>query len=81
MTADEVYVDPSALTPLYIHEARSRKISAWRARVGGALPVTHHGRTEIINAICRVAFLGHLGENGLMEALADFADDFAHGRL
>ena len=82
MNAEEVYVDPSALVALYIHEAGSRSLSAWRTRLGGnALPVTHHGRTEIINAICRVAFLGHLDETRLMEALADFAADFAHGRL
>jgi predicted nucleic acid-binding protein len=43
--------------------------------------VTHHGRTEIINAICRAAFLGHLDEDGLAEALGDFDADFAQGRL
>jgi predicted nucleic acid-binding protein len=81
VTAGEVYVDPSALARLYIHEADSREISAWRAKVGNALPVTHHGRTEIIKAICRVAFLGHLDQDGLAEALSDFAADFANGRL
>ena len=72
MTAGEVYVDPSALARLYIHEASSREICAWRAKLGGVLVVTHHGRTEIINAICRVAFLGHLDQAGLAGALADF---------
>ncbi|MBM3840383.1 MAG: type II toxin-antitoxin system VapC family toxin [Verrucomicrobia bacterium] len=81
MTAEEVYVDPSGLARLYIHQAGSREISAWRAKIGDALPVTHHGRTEVINAICRCAFLGHLNEQGLAEALADLADDFANGRL
>ena len=81
MTAEEVYVDPSALARLYIHQTGSRTISAWRAKLGGALPVTHPGRTEIINAICRAAFLGHLDEPGLHEALADLAADFADGRL
>ena len=81
MTAEEVYVDPSALARLYIHQAGSREISAWRAKLGGALQVTHHGRTEVINAICRSAFLGHLDNDGLAEALADFTADFASGRL
>jgi predicted nucleic acid-binding protein len=81
VTAAEIYVDPSALARLYIHEAGSREICAWRAKLGGGLVVTHHGRTEIINAICRVAFLGHLDQPGLAEALADFAADFANGRL
>jgi predicted nucleic acid-binding protein len=81
VTAKQVYVDPSALARLYIHQAGSRDISAWRARLVGALPVTHHGRTEVINAICRVAFLGHLDQDGTAEALSDFAGDFASGRL
>ena len=57
MTAAEVYVDPSALARLYIHQDGSREMAAWRARMRGALAVTHHGRTEVINAICRAAFL------------------------
>ena len=51
MTADQVYVDPSALARLYVHQSGSREMAAWRARLGGALAVTHHGRTEIINAV------------------------------
>ena len=81
MTAEEVYVDPSALSRLYIHQAGSREICAWRAKIAGALLVTHHGRTEVINAICRSAFLGHLDGTGLEEALADVAADFSTGRL
>lgn len=81
MNAAEVYVDPSALARLYLHEEGSREMAAWRARTRGPLPVTHHGRTEIVNAICRAAFLGHLGAEALAEALTDFATDFAEGRL
>jgi predicted nucleic acid-binding protein len=81
VTAEDLYVDPSALARLYIHQAGSREISAWRAKIGGTLQVTHHGRTEVTNAICRGAFLGHLDEDGLTEALADFTADFANGRL
>lgn len=81
MTAAEVYVDPSALARLYIHQAGSREMTAWRAKLRGALPVTHHGRTEVINAICRTAFLGQLPPDGLAETLADFSADFARGHL
>lgn len=81
MNAAEVYVDPSALTRLYLHEEGSREMAVWRARTRGALPVTHHGRTEIINALCRAAFLGHLETEALAEALTDFSTDFAEGRL
>ena len=81
MTADAVYVDPSALARLYIHQEGSREIAAWRAKLDGALAVTHHGRTEVINAICRAAFLGELGPDGLAHALSDFNSDFVSGHL
>jgi len=81
MKAEEVYADPSALARLYIHQAGSREMAAWRAKVRGALAVTHHGRTEIINAICRAAFLGQFDSVGMTEALADLASDFASGHL
>ena len=79
--ADDLYVDPSALARLYVHQEGSREISLWRARIGGTLAVTHHGRVEVINAICRTAFLGCLDEDGMTEALADFDADFVQGRL
>jgi predicted nucleic acid-binding protein len=36
MTAEEVYVDPSALARLYLHQVGSREMSAWRARLTAA---------------------------------------------
>jgi predicted nucleic acid-binding protein len=81
LKAKEVYVDPSGLARLYIHQAGSREMSIWRMRIGGPLAVTHHGRTEIINAICRGVFVGHLTKNAANEALADLVSDFAEGRL
>jgi predicted nucleic acid-binding protein len=81
VNAEEVYVDPSALARLYIHQAGSREMTAWRAKTDGCLAVAHHGRIEIINAICRLAFVGHLDVVGLEEALGDLAADFAEGRL
>lgn len=36
MTAAEVYVDPSALTRLYIHQAGSREMALWRAAINRA---------------------------------------------
>ena len=40
--------------------------------VAGALPITHHGRTEIANAICLARFRGELDDIGLEEALAEY---------
>jgi hypothetical protein len=51
-----VYADPSALARLFVHQAGSREIHEWRRRIAGALPVTHHGRTELVNAIALAAF-------------------------
>ncbi|HEX3628271.1 MAG TPA: type II toxin-antitoxin system VapC family toxin [Verrucomicrobiae bacterium] len=81
MTANEVYVDPSALSRLYIHQAGSREMAAWRAKVSGTLSVTHHGRTEVVNAVCRAAFSGQIDERGMAGALADFGGDFSAGHL
>ena len=81
LKAAEVYVDPSGLARLYIHQAGSRELSVWRMRTDGALKVTHHGRVEIVNAICRAAFVGHLTPDGANDALQDLAADFAENRL
>src|SRR5579872_2538008 len=54
-------------------------MSIWRSKLHGPLAVTHHGRTEVINAICRSAFLGQLNPHGLSEALSDFNSDFISG--
>ena len=42
MRAEEVYVDPSALARLYLHQAGSREMSGWRAKVRGTLAVTRY---------------------------------------
>lgn len=56
MTADQVYADPSALARLFVHQPGSKDVHEWRRRTAGALPVTHHGRTELVNAIALAAF-------------------------
>jgi predicted nucleic acid-binding protein len=81
MRAEEVYVDPSGLSRLYLHEDGSRAMAAWRTKTPVALPVTHHGRTEIVNALCRAAFLGHLDRDALAECVRDLTADFVEGRL
>lgn len=75
-----IYVDPSALICLYIHQGSSREMTRWRAGIG-PLPVTHHGRTELINSICRQQFLGEMSEVEIEGPLADISADFANGHL
>jgi len=78
--AEAVYVDPSALLKLYVHQPESSAMNAWRARTRGALPVTYHARAEIANGICLAAFRGNIGAPALRDALASFDEDFALGR-
>lgn len=75
-----VYVDPSALLKLYVHEPESAAMSAWRARHREALIVTHHGRAEVNNGICLAAFRGQITAPAMIDALDSFDEDFAEGR-
>ena len=79
-TAETTYADPSALLKLYVHQPESPRMSAWRARSKGALPVTHHGRMELVNGICLAAFRGYLTAEAVSDALASFEEDFQEGR-
>jgi predicted nucleic acid-binding protein len=79
-TADRTYVDPSALLKLYLHEPESAAMSTWRARTKGALPITLHGRLEIINGICLAAFRRLISTEALADAIASFTEDLAEGR-
>ena len=79
-SAERTYADPSALLKLYVHEPESAAMSAWRTRTKGALPVTHHGRLEIINGICLAAFRKVISVAALTDALASFDEDVAEGR-
>lgn len=81
MNAEAVYVDPSALCRLYLNQPGSKPLSEWRRRLAGSLPVTHHGRSEITNAIGLAAFRGGLSKTGWGEALAELDADFSEGRL
>lgn len=81
MNADVVYVDPSALRSLYLHDARSVAMARWRRRNPQALAVTHHGRLELINSIALAVFRGDVDTFVMTGAFADIDDDFAAGRL
>lgn len=80
-TAEDIYADPSALIPLYLHQPRSRTVVAWRARLPGSLPVTHHGRAEIANAIGLAQFRADISPEKAIEAWAALDNDFAEGNL
>ena len=79
-TAERTYADPSALLKLYVHEPESAAMSVWRRRINGALPITGHGRLEIINGICLAAFRKAMSAEALTDALASFDEDLTEGR-
>jgi predicted nucleic acid-binding protein len=79
-SAEATYVDASALIKLYFHHPDSAAMSAWRARLRGALPVTHHGLLEIVNGLCQLAFRRDMTPPALHDALASVEEDFATGR-
>jgi predicted nucleic acid-binding protein len=80
-TAETTYVDPSALARLYLHQAGSRQMYDWRRRHRGALPVTHHGRTELINAISLAEFHEAITSDAAAAAQELLESDFAAGHL
>src|SRR4029077_6241546 len=81
VSADKTYVDPSALRRLYVHDDRSRAFCAWRARLGGSLPVTLHGRAELVKSIALAVFRRDISAEAGQGALADVEGDIAAGRL
>ncbi len=81
MTAENVYLDSSALRHLYVHGSRSAAMSAWRFRQADALPLTRFGRAEIFNSILGAAFRGDLSDELAQRSLAAFEADFISGGL
>ncbi len=80
-SADKTYVDPSALRRLYIHEPRSRAFCVWLARTRGPLPLTLHGRAELVNSIQLAVFRRMITPDVADGALADLGSDLSEGRL
>jgi predicted nucleic acid-binding protein len=80
-SADKTYVDPSALRGLYVHDDRSRAFCEWRSRLGGSLPLTLHGRAELVNSIALAVFRRDISAEAGEGALSDVESDVAAGRL
>jgi len=78
--ADKIYADPSALLKLYLNEPESRAMTAWRSKIRGPVPVTHHGRVELINGIALAAHRKLLDDHSFAAALGALDDDFQQGR-
>jgi predicted nucleic acid-binding protein len=79
--AETTYADPSALARLYLHQTGSRQMYEWRRRHRGALPVTHQGRIELINAISLAEFRKAITPESADAARNLLESDFAAGHL
>lgn len=80
-SAKGIYVDPSALRCLYIHEERSRAFCSWRKRQPGGLLITLFGRAELVNSISLAIFRGYVTREVGSAALSDLDEDIQEGRL
>ena len=80
-SAEESYVDPSALRSLYVRDDRSARVAAWRARLPGSLPVTRFARAELVNAIQLAVFRREIDSRDARDAIADFHSDLERGAL
>jgi hypothetical protein len=79
--ARSIYVDPSALRRLYVHDSHSANFCRWRGRVGDGLPITLHGQAELVNSISLATFRGALSREAAAQARAALDGDIAAGRL
>lgn len=81
MTAEDCYVDSSALRQLYVHETHSAAVAAWRFKNPGALPLTRFGRAELMNSMASAVFRRDITEAAFQGFIRVLTDDFTEGRL
>ncbi len=80
-SAERIYADPSALRSLYVHDDRSARFCAWRRRIGGSLPITRFGRSEIVYSVQLAVHRGFLDAVSGQGAIADLETDIRDGAL
>lgn len=80
-SAEVTYVDPSALRSLYVRDPRSEAFARFRSRLGGALPVTRHGRAELVNSILLAVHRRVIDAATANTAVAYVERDIRDGRL
>jgi hypothetical protein len=80
-SADATYVDPSALRSLYVHDDRSARFCSFRRRLGGTLPLTRFGRSELVNSIELAVHRKLIDADDARQSLGDVESDIREGRL
>lgn len=79
--AEKIYIDPSALRSMYLHDDCSARFCAWRKRLKGRLPFTRFGRGELVNSIYLAVHRGDVELADAAAAVADLDEDVREGRL
>lgn len=79
--AEVTYVDPSALRSLYVHDDRSARFCGFRRRLGGGLPLTRFGRTELVNSIALAVHRKVIDAHVAGGAVDEIDEDIRAGRL
>lgn len=81
MTVERCYIDSSALRRLYVHDAHSAGMAAWRFKNPGALGLTRFGRVELVNSIASAVFRRDIPEAAFDAFVLELASDLTEGRL
>jgi predicted nucleic acid-binding protein len=81
MIAEQCYLDSSALRQLYVHDAHSAEMAAWRFKNPGLLGLTRFGRVELINSIASAVFRRDIPEAAFHAFVLELATDLMEGRL
>lgn len=81
MTAENCYVDTSALRQFYVHDAHSMAMATWRFKNPEPLSLTRFGRAELVNSIASAVFRRDIPETAFPSFVQELAADLLDGRL
>jgi predicted nucleic acid-binding protein len=76
-----VYLDTSALRPLFVHEQRSRRVTRYLQRHHVPVRITRFGHAELINSIACAVFRQDISPAQFAAALAELEADLKSQRI
>jgi predicted nucleic acid-binding protein len=76
-----VYLDTSALRPLFVHEQRSRRVTRYLQRYRVPVRITRFGHAELINSIAWAVFREDISPAQFAAALAELEADLKSQRI
>jgi predicted nucleic acid-binding protein len=76
-----VYLDTSALRPLFVHEQRSRRVTRYLQRYRLRVRITRFGHAALINSIACAVFREDISPAQFAAALAELEADLKSQRI